>query len=229
MAIELEPVDKNNLQLAVETAIAIFDERDRTGIELEFKAAAGFNGAADAAADELRIVNPHYFLAKRDGVPVGVTGYYNIQDHEEDVWLGWIGVLDDFQHQGIGGVLVKEAFARAAANADADTLRIWTTQESHYEGARQLYKKMGFVEEPYKPGATDAAKLVTVFSKSVEPAKNDGFLWKNSAYYPIDCERFVVPELNERLGLKPQSKPHHSRHAADTPAPVWKRPHKGLE
>src|SRR5437868_3615626 len=99
MTIELEPVDMNNLELAVDTAVAIFSERDREGIELEFKAAAGFPLDISSAEEELRIVNPHYFLAKRDGVPVGVTGYYYIKDHEEDVWLGWMGVLEEFHRQ----------------------------------------------------------------------------------------------------------------------------------
>src|ERR1035437_787711 len=162
MTIELVPVDENNLKLAVETALGVFNEKDRAVIELEFGASAGLENDIHRAEADLQIVNPHYYLATRDGEPVGVTGYYYIKDHEEDVWLGWMGVLEKFHRQGIGKELVHEAFARAAAH-EPENERIWTTREPAYEDARRQYTKMGFVEEPYRPEALDAAGLVSVF------------------------------------------------------------------
>lgn len=235
MEIKLEPVTEDNLQLAVETAVDVFEERDREGIELEFRASAGDTKAVEEAARELRIVNPHYFLATRNGEPVGITGYYNIKDHEEDVWLGWVGVLEKFHRQGIGKELVQQAFARAASHNPKNE-RIWTTQEEAYDDARRLYRKMGFTEEPYKPHATDpATRLVSVFSRSANPpAQDDSYLWKNSAYYPIDCETFVIPELNQRLAMAKaiHHQPHHHGHKEqpeETALPLYLRqPREGL-
>ncbi len=214
MEIKLEPITEDNLQLAVETAVAVFEERDRAGIELEFRASTGNPQAVADAARLLQIVNPHYFLATTpDGEPVGFTGYYNIKGHEEDIWLGWVGVAENFLRRGIGRELVQQAFAQAREAEEPANERIWTTLEPAYDDARRLYTKMGFAEEPYKPNAPDpGTRLVSIFSRSANPSPpDDSYLWKNAAYYPIDCEAFVIPELNERLQEKhwPQHHDHH--------------------
>ena len=196
MGITLTPVSEENLALTIETAVAVFGERDRDGIEREFKASAGRASEKNAAQAELHIVNPHYFLATRDGHAAGVTGYYNIEG------------LPEYRGKGIGSELGRQSFERAALD-NPDNFRIWTTLEPDYDDARRLYNKMGFVQEPYRPGAKDAASMIAVFSKSAR--EKDGVsLWQNAAY-PIDCEHHVIPELNEQLGL------NHSDHLPSAP------------
>src|SRR6185436_8758173 len=140
-SLTLTPVSEDNLELAVETAVAIFDERDRDAIEKEFGASAGCAADRSAAQAELHIINPHYFLATVGGQPVGVTGYYNIEGHEEEAWLGWMGVLPEHRRGGIGPELVRQGFAQAAQD-NPRMLRIWTTLEPDYEAARRLYARL---------------------------------------------------------------------------------------
>lgn len=200
MKLELVPVDLGNLQMALDIAIEIFGEGDREDIEQEFKGSLGLLPEREILTKEYKIGDLALFIMYKDGVPAGVTGYYTIQDHEEDMWLEWTGVLPQHRGNGTGISLVQKAFEIAANRYEFRNLRIWTTLQSEYDGARAVYKKMGFIEEPYRPGAEDAAKLVVVFSKSATPGQSAVTPWRGNAY-PIDCEQHLIPNLNEELGL----------------------------
>ncbi|MBI1214498.1 MAG: GNAT family N-acetyltransferase [Alphaproteobacteria bacterium] len=192
--LDIVPVTPENLQLAIDTAVEIFGDGDREAINEEFKAALGIIPTVPP------IETSKFFIAYRNGAPAGVTGYYTIEDHPDELWLNWMGVLPQYRGQGIGTALVQEGFIENADD-DAKTLRIWTTTEEDYDNARKLYKKMGFTEEDYKPGATDAAKMVVVFSRPLDAQQpEEKYLWKHTSY-PIDAETHVIPDLNHELGL----------------------------
>jgi GNAT superfamily N-acetyltransferase len=197
MNITLKPVDKANLQQAIEVAVGVFGEEDRDSIREEFKAAVGIEPEKTIVSVECKIQDSSYFLAFNDeGKPVAVTGHYRIEGHESDAWLGWTGVLPEFAGNGTGATLVREAFADAARRRPTETLRIWTTREDKYDTARRLYTRLGFTEESYEPGAHDAARMISVFTKSAaEGAANPS--WQGAAY-PIDCERYEIPRLNKQ-------------------------------
>ena len=191
--LDFKPLDKENLQQAIDLAVTIFGDGDREAITEEF------SGSLDPNSNLPFIGSSQFFLVYKNEHPVGVTGYYSIPGHPEDIWLDWMGVLPQYRENGIGTQLVQHGFIDKA-KPDVKTLRIWTTLEKDYDKARSLYKKMGFIEEPYKPDATDAAKMVVVFYRSTDPKADKGYLWKNSAY-PMDCEEHVIPDLNKQLGL----------------------------
>ncbi len=216
--LELVPVTEDNLALAVETAVEIFGEKDREGIQTEFGACARRQADMNAMRDELKIVNPHYYIAKRNGVAAGITGYYSIEGHEDEAWLGWMGVLPPYRRGGIGHELVQQGFAKAAEK-NTRTFRIWTTLEDDYANARRLYTNMGFLQEPYRAGAIDGAKLITIFSKSAR-FHDDLQLWQHTGY-PIDAEAHTIPELNAELGIGAGNS-----HAAESspPADIIKKP-----
>jgi hypothetical protein len=125
------------------------------------------------------------------------------------MWLEWTGVLPAYRGQGLGALLAQEAFNLAASQYDIRNFRIWSTLESDYASARGIYKKMGFIEEPYKHDATDAAKLVVVFTKSVDPEQKVISLWRHASY-PLDCEQCVIPKLNAQIELGNKKQTHAS-------------------
>lgn len=193
------PLNKNNLQQAIDLAVTVFGEGDKEAIIEEF------SGSLDPKSKLPYIGSSQFYMVLNNGKPAGVTGYYSIPGHPEDIWLNWMGVLPEQRGNGIGTALVQQGFIDLA-KPDVKTLRIWTTTEPDYDNARKLYSKMGFVEEPYKAGAKDAAKMVVVFSRSTNPTPPDeSYKWKNSSY-PIDCEAHVIPDLNKQLKLGPYAK-----------------------
>jgi GNAT superfamily N-acetyltransferase len=203
--VTVKPVDHSNLQQAIEMAVTVFGEDDRDAITLEFRASLGMEPERSEVSADLNIHDLKFFLAYKNGEPVGVTGYYNFEDHQEDMWLDWIGVDPHFLRQGIGSVLVTEAFNQAAqSHKDARNFRIWTTTKPGNDAARVMYRKLGFVEEAYKPtaSATDGASMIAVFTKAAQqPPANDNYLWKDSVY-PIDAEKFEIPKITKELASK---------------------------
>ena len=133
----------------------------------------------------------------RDNQPVGITGHYTIIGQEQDIWLGWMGILPAYLGQKLGPVLVEAAFEKAL-HTGVNNLRIWTTQESAYDAARNMYRKMGFIEEPYNPAARDAGSLVSIFSRQAQPQGSPAQSWARAGY-AIDCEAYVIPSLNRKL------------------------------
>ena len=192
------PLDKENLQQAIDMAVAVFGEGDREGIVEEF------SGSLDPNTVHPYIATSSFFMVLNNGQPAGVTGFYSVHGQPHDIWLNWMGVLPEARGHNIGQDLVQQGFIDKAS-AGIKTLRIWTTLEPDYESARKLYNRMGFKEESYRPGATDAAKTVVVYSKSTDPKAKADFSWKKTGY-SIDCEMHVIPDLNKKFGFKADKK-----------------------
>lgn len=150
---------------------------------------------------DLRIKDSKYYLPRENGDIVGITGYYNFEGHEDEAWLGWFGVRSKHFGKGLGKTLMSEAFNRAAKKG-VRTMRIWTTTDPQYAEACKLYKKMGFIEEVYKPKAKDAGRMILVFSKAVDPNATHEISWAKTGY-DIDAEHQEIPYLNDKFGLTP--------------------------
>lgn len=199
MSIEIVPISWKNLKSAVDIAVSVFGEHNREGVEVEFKASAGSRKYLRKVENELGIVQPNYFIAYKDGIPAGTTGYYGIKGHNEDIWLGWMCVAPQFKGQNIGATLVEGAFERGLSER-IKNFRIWMTQLPKYEGARRLYNALDFVEEIYREDAKDSRKLISIFSKTANPNYASRPSWKIGRY-KIDCEKFEIDYLNEKFGL----------------------------
>lgn len=220
MTLEIRPVTPDNLSTAIELAVDIFGENQRMAIQIELKGSLEIAPECEIARNEYHLGDMKYFMAFKDGVPAGLTGYYDIDDHPEDIWLGWTGVRPQFEGQGIGRLLVEHAFESAPKEC-VSTWRIWTTLQTKYEGARHLYAKMGFVEEIYEPNAMDAGNLIAVLSK---PTKADtpfeSYAWESHGY-PIDAEGYEIPYLNDKMGLEDDKNGLKEKKAATkTPKPA---------
>lgn len=205
----LVPLDLGNVQQAIEMGVEVFGDKIREAISFAFRASVGILPDSDKMAADPYVDTLTYFIAMKDGKPVGFTGYYTIKGQKQDGWLGWMGILPEYRGQGLSPQLVDVAMEKGKANG-VDTIRIWSTTQDDYGAARSLYReKLGFIEEPYRAGATDAAQMVVVFSKWISqkgPAVDDSFHWKNAAY-PIDAERRTIPVLNAKMKLAVQPPP----------------------
>lgn len=199
-AITLVPLDLKNVQQAIDMGAKVFGETDRPGIEFAFRASVGIMPESAKMAADHYVDTLSYFIIMKDGKPAGFTGYYTIKGHNNDGWLGWMGILPEFRGQGLSPKLVDVAVEKGKENG-VENIRIWSTIEDDYGTARSLYRdKLGYIEEPYKAeaGATDAAKMIMIFSKHLGPAADDSYLWKNAAY-PIDAERRTIPLLQKKM------------------------------
>src|SRR5436190_24018145 len=94
--VTVKPVDHSNLKQAIEMAVTVFGEQDRVAIEQEFKASLDIEPYRSEVTADLNIHDLKFFVAYKNGDAVGVTGCYNFNGHEEDLWLDWIGVDPQF-------------------------------------------------------------------------------------------------------------------------------------
>lgn len=67
---------------------------------------------------------------------IGVVGY---EEHKEFLWLKEVFLLPEYQGQGVGSQIVKDAITRAAASGKE--LRLQTLKEN--TGAKKLYERHG--------------------------------------------------------------------------------------
>ncbi len=203
MSIDIKPLGRKSLHKALNVAVEIFGENDRKPIEREFKASLGIEPDQTEVIENLRISEAKYFLPEENGDPVGVTGYYKFEGHEDEAWLGWFGVRSAHFGKGLGKTLMNEAFNRAAKTG-VKTLRIWTTTDPMYAEACKLYERMGFIREVYKPEAKDAGTMILVFSKAAKEGATHDISWKRTGY-DIDAEEMEIPKLNKQFGFKPDA------------------------
>lgn len=198
MTIEIVPVTQDNVEQAIALACQVFKKGDHYAIRQEFRAAVGLEPENTDVQDVMEIYRSGYVMALKDGVPAGFSGYYTQIGHEEDIWLGWTGVLGQFGRLGIGEMITEAAF-KAAPTEGVKNLRIWTTDEDQYASARRLYQRMGFIEERYSRTAKpwESLSIARVFTKSAEPENALRNAWANSAYRLPDLELFDQPRMNE--------------------------------
>lgn len=84
---------------------------------------------------------------------VAITGLYNEKDkHDEDeVWLGWFGVIPECRGMGIGREVLEWSI-KEARQLGYKKLRLWTTTYPDEANAQELYEKVGlkiFHKEKY--------------------------------------------------------------------------------
>lgn len=74
---------------------------------------------------------------------VGITGLYSLDPYKNDeLWLGWFGVLEKYRSQGIGGCVLDKTF-EIAKDKGAKELFVFTWSTNK---AIELFEKKGFVK-----------------------------------------------------------------------------------
>ena len=95
-----------------------------------------------------------YFVYLVDDEVVGVVGLYSeIEDNEDECWLGWFCVDKKYRNQKIGKKLFEYAL-NLAKQRNKKTLYIYTYDTKMYQKAILMYQKYGFkqieVKSKYK-------------------------------------------------------------------------------
>ena len=95
--------------------------------------------------------NPQNYVAfyEGDDKPVGIVGFYLLENVPKHVLLNWYGVLPNQRRKGYGKEILSLAIKEARKlYKDADYLTFYTSK-THNKEAIILYKKMGFVVKDY--------------------------------------------------------------------------------
>lgn len=153
-------VDFNNAKEAIETQRKIFKEDGMLNI------LASLDRDIFMRETGLSYIDDHikYYLAYRDGEPVGITGLYYYNGFEDEMWLAWFGVLKEYRNHGIGTDILKWTITKVI-DSGRSILRLYT-DPNESPSAVELYKKMGFREMKYE--SEELSYDCHIFSKELQ-------------------------------------------------------------
>ena len=133
-----------------------------------------------------------YYLAYVDDKCVGITGMYHYD--EDDVWLGWFGVLEEYRCHGYGREILNETI-NLTKELGFKNMRLYTDFIDN-STAIILYEKMGFVGEKYT--AEQLPYDCRIYSKSLIDDKVD--MWNNrnlNLSYQTSLDHMDNDKINE--------------------------------
>ena len=82
-----------------------------------------------------------YLIKLNNNKIVGITGIYSLKSVKNDeLWLGWFGVLKKYRNQGIGGNVLNKIF-EIVRDKGAKELSVFTWNDNK---AIELFEKKGF-------------------------------------------------------------------------------------
>ncbi|HVU36256.1 MAG TPA: GNAT family N-acetyltransferase [Opitutaceae bacterium] len=143
-----QPLDRAHLVATQEVASELFPwEREHT-----LALAATVSPVEHAAFySERRLSSVRCWTAHLGRGPVcGLGMLYGYQAQPDELWLAWFGLLPAARGFGGGARMLDWLIASARAEG-RHTLRLWTTDESEYARATQLYTRRGFTAEEHAP------------------------------------------------------------------------------
>lgn len=158
---KLIKIDKTNIQIAHKIQTTLFPESDAYVNYLE---------------SVEHITENEYWIIEVDGIFVGISGIYSFAIDPQSAWLGWFGILPEFQRRGFGSLAIQ-MFESEARKRGFKYVRLYTGR-NHNDIAKSFYKHNGYKEEYYEcPEDTGATvESLSVFSKNL--AKNESApLW----------------------------------------------------
>lgn len=107
----------------------------------------------------------NYYLVLKDGTPCATIGWYDFDERGEDAFVGWFGVLPEFQGLGIGKEALK-FIINEVKNLNYDYLRVYTDKVVNAVSTK-LYDKTFDLREDYtypdKIGQTNNFVVYTIF------------------------------------------------------------------
>ena len=167
---KLIEVDFSNYKKAIEIQRQIFPNEDGT-----LNILASLNRDLFIKKTGLFYIDDHvkYYLAIEADSIIGITGLYNYGDDNENVWIGWFGILKSYQHKGLGKKLLMKT-CELAKEKGFEFIRLYTDINENKE-AVILYEKVGFVKEKYL--AEKLSYDCYLFSKSL--SDKPVYLWGN--------------------------------------------------
>lgn len=103
----------------------------------------------DVLADKF-LKKGYVYMALNGGLPVGMVGFYANNMVGRRAYISVVGVIEEYQHQGIAKKMVNESLA--VCKEKGMTSCFLYTHKSNI-GAIAMYQKLGFVaeEDPDRP------------------------------------------------------------------------------
>jgi len=116
------------------------------------------------------LASVRFWTSIQNGQVAGLAGLYNYAAHPEETWLAWYGLHATARGCGKGAELLDWVIAEARAEQKR-VLRLWTTAEEEYAKAIALYRKRGFLSEPWSalPGETWQTLVLSLGLDGCEP------------------------------------------------------------
>jgi ribosomal protein S18 acetylase RimI-like enzyme len=81
------------------------------------------------------------WVIKDSDETVGICGLYSINETNEELWLGWLGMLESCRSRGIGEVTMRHLEAMAK---EVGCQRIYSYVEKNNEKGMKFYYRNGF-------------------------------------------------------------------------------------
>lgn len=155
-------ITKNNIDEAIVIQNKIFPDYD------------GKNNYLDSLKPKSKL---KFYMIYDDDICVGITGIYSYDNDNENAWLGFFGIKEEYRYKGYGykSLLLTEEYAK---NLGFKYMRLFTDKEGN-DYAIEFYKRNGYIFEDYD---CDLEKLknefnVVIGSKSLTNDKVT--LWNN--------------------------------------------------
>ena len=121
-------------------------------------------------------VKSNYYLILKDNIPCATIGWYDFDNTGKNAFVGWFGVLPQFQKQGIG----KEALnfiMQEVKYLKFNYLRVYTDKVENFASTK-LYDKTFDVREDYSyPDKLGKTNNFVVYTKFLT---HEHGLWNNT-------------------------------------------------
>lgn len=109
-------------------------------------------------------IKSNYYLILKDREPCGTIGWYDFDNKSKEAFVGWFGVLPQFQKQGIGTKALKKIMAEVKS-LNYEYLRVYTDKVVNSISVK-LYDKIFDIKEDYTyPDNIGKTNNFVVFSK----------------------------------------------------------------
>lgn len=148
-----QPLEAGRLADTQQIAAVLFPWEREHQVAL---ATAAYPGGHEDFLSAHRLASVRCWTAHIGSGPVtGLATLYGYRAQPDELWLAWFGLLPAVRGHG-GGARFLDWLILSARREGRHTLRLWTTDESEYERATQLYRSRGFMSEaqPALPGET---------------------------------------------------------------------------
>lgn len=133
ITIELKKVNRNNAPLAKDLQATIFPNEI----------------SPDQVNSGIETNNPQNFIAYHNEKPVGIVGFYTLENLPNHVLLNWYGVLPNERRQGYGRQILSLAIEKAKILYQNVDYLTYYTSKSHNKEAIILYNNIGFTTKDY--------------------------------------------------------------------------------
>ena len=118
-----------------------------------------------------------FFLAYNDDICIGTTGIYYYKNDNDNAWLGFFGLLEEYRYKNYGKLLLKltEDYAYSLG---FKYMRLFTDRLNN-DIAINFYKREGYTFEKYESNEEELKDLFDIVIGSKSLIGNDVPKWNN--------------------------------------------------